>query len=143
MMKLKIKKLTPSAELPTRGSDGAAGWDFYCTKIEPFLATQIKAHTDIAVEIPPGFVGLAFPRSSIVKTGLRLGNCVGVIDSDYRGEITAVFDVRTNYEAANYRPGDRIIQLVVVPYAVFEGVEVCEKLSRTERGTGGYGSTGR
>lgn len=142
-MKLKIKKLTPSAETPTRGSDGAAGWDLYCTKIEIYNVNQLKASTGIAVEIPPGHVGLLFPRSSIVKTGMRLGNSVGVIDSDYRGEITAVFDVQTRYEAANYRIGDRIVQLVIVPYVEFDGIEVCEKLSRTERGTGGYGSTGR
>lgn len=142
-MKLKIKKLSPSAEIPTRGSDEAAGWDFYCTKVEPFNVTQIKAYTGIAVEIPTGYVGLAFPRSSIVKTGLRLGNCVGVIDSDYRGEVTAVFDVREHFAEANYKPGDRVFQLVIVPYAVFDGIEVCEHLSATRRGKGGYGSTGR
>lgn len=142
-MKLKIKKLTPSAETPTRGSDGAAGWDFYASASEPFNATQIKFHTGIAVEIPDGYVGLVFPRSSIVRTGLRLGNCVGVIDSDYRGEVTAVFDVREHYTDANYRAGDRIFQLVVVPVAQFDGIELVEALSKTARGAGGYGSTGR
>lgn len=142
-MKLKIKKLSPSAEIPTRGSDGAAGWDFYATRMEPFGATQLRVHTDIAVEIPDGFVGLAFPRSSIVKTGLRLANCVGVIDSDYRGEVTAVFDVRDHFLESNYKPGDRIFQLVVVKCEQFDGIEVCEHLSATKRGKGGYGSTGR
>lgn len=142
-MKLKIRKLTPSAETPTRGSDEAAGWDFYATSVEPFLANQVKVHTGIAVQIPPGFVGLVFPRSSIVKTGLRLGNCVGVIDSDYRGEVTAVFDVRENWVDANYKAGDRVFQLVVVPYAEFDGIEICEHLTQTARGEGGYGSTGR
>lgn len=144
-MKLKIQKLTPSAEPPTRGSDGAAGWDFYATMVEPYNGNKsmLCIHTGIAVQIPEGFVGLLFPRSSIVNTGLRLANCVGVIDSDYRGEVTAVFDVHQHFESANYKPGDRVFQLVVMPYAEFDGIEICDNLSRTRRGKGGYGSTGR
>ena len=102
---------------------------------------MIKYDTGIAVEIPPGYVGLVFPRSSVCKTGLSLANSVGVIDSDYRGSISLVF-----YKGAElieaYSYGDRIGQLVIVPIPEVEFVEA-EELSETERGAGGYGSTGK
>ncbi len=97
-------------------------------------------HSDIAVEIPAGYVGLLFPRSSVCKTGLRLTNSVGVIDSDYRGGITAVFDY--NKSGEQYKVGDRFAQLMIVaaPYVVFHEAKT---LSKTARGEGGYGSTGK
>jgi len=101
---------------------------------------MIEYGTGIAVEIPPGHVGLIFPRSSIFHTGLILTNSVGVIDSGYRGEIKAVFKAPGHYDI--YRIGERIGQLVIVPIPDVE-YEEADELSETERGTGGYGSTGR
>ena len=92
------------------------------------------------MEIPPGHVGLVFPRSSCYKHGMLLSNCVGVIDSDYRGEVTAVF--LGTHDDVSYEIGDRIAQLVIMPIPAVKFVEA-EELSETQRGTGGYGSTGR
>ncbi len=153
-MQIRFKKTDPRATMPTRATDGAAGYDLTAVSMEPGRykdgKTTYKYHTGIAVEIPPGFVGLVFPRSSIVKTGAMLGNSAGVIDSDYRGEISFVFYADSMntppYVPAEYKennePGDRIGQIVVVPHATVEFIEA-ETLSETKRGTGGYGSTGR
>ena len=139
-LKIKFKKLNPNAVIPKRGTIGAAGFDLTAVSME-VSATMIKYDTGIAVEIPPGYVGLVFPRSSVCKTGLSLANSVGVIDSDYRGSISLVF-----YKGAElieaYSYGDRIGQLVIVPIPEVEFVEA-EELSETERGAGGYGSTGK
>lgn len=139
-MKIKFKKTHPLAVIPKRGTDGAAGFDLTAVILD-VKETTLKYDTGIAVEIPPGYVGLLFPRSSVCKTGLSLANSVGVIDSDYRGSISFVFykDVPC---IAPYLPGDRIGQLVIVPIPEVDFVEV-EELSETERGKGGYGSTGR
>lgn len=139
-MKIKFKKTHPLAVIPKRGTDGAAGFDLTAVILN-VKETTLKYDTGIAVEIPPGYVGLLFPRSSVCKTGLSLANSVGVIDSDYRGSISFVFykDVPC---IAPYLPGDRIGQLVIVPIPEVDFVEV-EELSETERGKGGYGSTGR
>ena len=139
-MKIKFKKTHPLAVIPKRGTSGAAGFDLTAVILD-VKETTLKYDTGIAVEIPPGYVGLLFPRSSVCKTGLSLANSVGVIDSDYRGSISFVFykDVPC---IAPYLPGDRIGQLVIVPIPEVDFVEV-EELSETERGKGGYGSTGR
>lgn len=100
----------------------------------------MKFGTGLAVEIPKGYVGLIFPRSSCYKAGMLLTNCVGVIDSDYRGEIKAVFVSDGQYR--QYEVGDRVCQLVISPVPAVKFVEV-QELSRTERGAGGYGSTGK
>lgn len=139
-MQIKFKKLRPEAVTPKRGTPGSAGFDLTATYIrkdcgEDFL---YRYFTGIAVEIPTGYIGLIFPRSSIFRTGMLLTNGVGVIDSDYRGEIQAVFAGTK----PTYKVGDRICQLVVVPIPDVEYIEV-EELSETERGTGGYGSTGK
>lgn len=139
-MKIKFKKLVQKAVMPKQGTPGSAGFDLTATDIrkdcgEDFL---YRYFTGISVEIPPGYAGLIFPRSSVYKTGMLLTNCVGVIDSDYRGEIQAVFAG----EKPAYKVGDRICQLVIVPIPQVEYAEVTE-LSSTERGTGGYGSTGK
>ena len=102
---------------------------------------MMKYDTGIAVEIPPGYVGLLFPRSSVCKTGLSLANGVGVIDQDFRGSISFVF-YKNMQCIVPYFPGDRIGQLVIVPIPAVEFVEA-EELSETERGAGGYGSTGK
>ena len=105
------------------------------------VALPVFSHIILAVEIPPGYVGLFFPRSSICKTGLSMANSVGVIDSDFRGSISLVFYKNTQC-IVPYFPGDRIGQLMIVPIPEVEYVEV-EELSETERGAGGYGSTGK
>ena len=139
-LQIKFKKLNSCAVIPTRKTTGAAGFDLTAVSLET-TETTLKYDTGIAVEIPPGYVGLVFPRSSVCKTGLSLANSVGVIDSDFRGSISLVF-----YKGAElievYSYGDRIGQLLIVPIPSVEFVEA-EELSETERGAGGYGSTGR
>lgn len=147
-MKVKIKKLVPEAVIPTYATLGSAGLDFKATSYE--YKHDIDCHvfgTGFAMEIPEGYVGLCFPRSSIRKIDLQLTNAVGVVDSDYRGEVTASFknrDFTPDIIAQlrkGYEVGDRIFQMIIIPYPKIEFEEV-EKLSDTERGTGGYGSTG-
>ena len=139
-LKIKFKKLNPNAVTPRQGTTGAAGFDLTAVSLK-VTETTLKYDTGIAVEIPPGYVGLVFPRSSVCKTGLSLANSVGVIDSDYRGSISFVF-YKPMPCIVPYLPGDRIGQLVIVPIPEVEFVEV-EELSETERGSGGYGSTGK
>lgn len=121
-MQIKFKKLCSKAVTPKRGTPGSAGFDLTATYIrkdcgEDFL---YRYFTGIAVEIPPGYVGLIFPLSNIFRTGMLLTNGVGVIDSDYRGEIQAVFAG----PKPTYKVGDRICQLVIVPIPDVEYVEV-------------------
>lgn len=148
-MKIRFKKLHPLAETPTRGTPFSAGYDLKAVALErrPILGDGrdlIIYRTGLAVEIPAGYVGLLFPRSSVCKTPLRMSNCVGVIDADYRGEISAVFDAQDHWAASRYGylVGDRIGQLVIVPFVDVDWDE-SEELSQTQRGSGGYGSTGR
>lgn len=149
VLKVRFKKLAEDAVIPSYSKEGDAGMDLTAVRTElADYGNQLKAYTGIAVEIPKGYVGLLFPRSSVVKTNNRLGNCVGVIDSGYRGEITFVFDnikcpsrKLSNYNE-NYKFGDRVGQLVILPFPKVELEEVKE-LSESERGTGGYGHTGR
>lgn len=142
-MQIRFKKLHASAQSPAHASKGAAGFDLVCTGINWNADKKmVKYHTGLAVEIPEGHVGLLFPRSSISKTGLRVANGTGVIDSDYRGEITLVCDIVSHNLADLYEIGERIGQLLIVPLPYVEWVE-SDGLSDTERGTGGYGSTGR
>lgn len=139
-MKVKIKKLTPEAVIPKYAKSGDAGMDLTATEvlIEDYL--YITCKTGIAIEIPEGYVGLVFPRSSISKTGLALRNSVGVIDSNYRGEILLKFNTHDPF-LDTYKVGDRVGQLMIVPYPKIEFEEVTE-LSDTERGSGGFGHTG-
>lgn len=139
-MKIKFKKMNPNAVMPKQGTAGAAGFDLTAVSLKT-TETTLKYDTGIAVEIPPGYVGLLFPRSSVCKTGLSLANSVGVIDSDFRGSISLVF-YKNMQCIVPYLPGDRIGQLLIVPIPEVEFVEV-EELSETERGAGGYGSTGK
>ena len=144
-MQVKIKKLSPSAVIPTYAKDGDAGMDMVATKVISDNLDSVTYGTDIAMEIPKGFVGLVFPRSSIRKTHLHLSNSVGVIDSGYRGEIQATFKKIqgvSNNALDNYKVGDRICQIIIIPYPPIEFEEV-EELSNTERGEGGFGSTGK
>ena len=138
-MKVKIKKLHPNAGLPRYAKQGDAGMDLTAVTAKKVDSFYIKYEFGLALEIPEGFVGLVFPRSSCYKQDQILTNCVGVIDSGYRGEVSAVFagGMRNKYQV-----GDRVAQLIImpVPYVDFEEVE---ELSKTDRGEGGYGSTGK
>lgn len=144
-MYVKLKKLSPDATIPTYAKDGDAGMDMVATKIINENLGSITYGTDIAIEIPKGFVGLIFPRSSIRKTNLQLSNSVGVVDSGYRGEIQATFNKIQgidNVERDTYKVGDRICQLMIIPHPPVNFIEV-EELNNTERGEGGFGSTGK
>ncbi len=143
-MKVGISKLKPSAILPTRGSAFAAGYDLYACLDEDVTVeagTVAKIGTGLSVEVPNGFFGGIFARSGLAtKQGLRPANCVGVADSDYRGEyIVALYNDSDTAKTVHH--GDRIAQLVILPYLECEFEE--RELSETERGSGGFGSTGR
>ncbi len=150
-IQIKFKKILPAATTPRRATDGSAGWDLTAISFDVldqydsnFMVARY--HTGIAVEIPEGYVGLLFGRSSCYKKGVILSNAVGVIDSDYRGEICLMFsriqDFLEEAETADYYVGDRVGQIVIVPCPDVELVEV-EELSETVRGGGGFGHTGR
>jgi len=139
-MKVKIKRLHKDAVIPSYAKPGDAGLDLVATSIISFDKEQVTYGTGIAVEIPEGFVGLVFPRSSIRKYEQYLSNSVGVIDSGYRGEIQATFNSRY-YADVKYQVGDKIAQLLILPYPSIEFEEATE-LSSTDRGEGGFGSTG-
>jgi len=144
-MKVRIKKLNENAVIPTYAKEGDAGMDMVATRIINETLDSITYGTDIAVEIPEGFVGLVFPRSSIRKTHLHLSNSVGVIDSGYRGELQATFKKIqgiSNNALDNYKVGDRIFQLMIIPHPTIQFIEV-DELTTTERGEGGFGSTGK
>jgi dUTP pyrophosphatase len=138
-MKVKIKKLHPDAIIPKYAKLGDAGLDLTAVDVVADGSTMTYK-TGLAVEIPPWHVGLLFPRSSVYKTGQSLTNCVGVIDSGYRGELMMKFTLSPY--AKEYQIGDRVGQLLIVPYPRIDFVEV-DELTATERGEGGYGSTGR
>lgn len=142
-MKIKFKKLVDGAVAPKQGSKVAAGFDLTATSKRWNREFSVWEYgTGISVEIPQGYAGFVFPRSSIYKTGLTLTNCVGVIDSDYRGEIMAKFADTYLGDVEGYQVGDRICQMIIMPVPKVEYVEA-DELSETERGAGGYGSTGR
>ena len=143
MMRIRFKKLHPWAVAPKQGTPGSAGFDLTATSREYDGDHSVCDYgTGLAVEIPEGFVGMVFPRSSVYRTGDILSNGVGIIDSDYRGEIRAKFYGVNHLFDCPYEVGDRICQLVIVPIPVVEFVEAAA-LSETTRGAGGYGSTGR
>ena len=139
MKKVKIKKLHKDAVIPRYAKDGDAGMDLTAVDVEADEGT-ITYKTGLAIEIPRWHVGLLFPRSSVYKTGQSLTNCVGVIDSGYRGEIMLKFTL-SPYQR-EYEIGDRVGQLIIIPYQMIQFEEV-EELTETSRGKGGYGSTGR
>ena len=137
-MKVKIKKLHPEAVIPSYAKDGDAGMDLTAIDVSA-SSGHITYHTGLAIEIPRWHVGLLFPRSSVYKTGQSLSNCVGVIDSGYRGEIMMKFTLSPTGQ--EYNIGDRVGQLIVMPYPKIEFEEVKE-LSDSQRGDGGFGSSG-
>jgi len=140
-MKVKFKKLTSEAVIPRHAKVGDAGLDLVATSTKNIDEILIEYGTSLAVEIPEGYVGLLFPRSSISNYDLLLSNSVGVIDSGYRGEIKVKFISSYQPDRRVYSLGDRICQLVIVPFVTVEAQEV-EELSTTDRSTGGFGSTG-
>lgn len=140
-MKVKIKRLNESAVIPKYAKDGDAGLDLTATAYKVNEKGQYIYTSDLALEIPDGYVGLLFPRSSICKKDLEMTNSVGVIDSNYRGPIKSVFNP-TCEDPEIYELGERFAQLIIIPYPKIEFEEV-DELSETERGSGGYGSTGK
>ena len=139
-MQVNIKRLDVGAIIPHYANSGDAGMDITATKIISVTKYQIVYGTDIALEIPNGFVGLIYPRSSIRKYDLSLANSVGVIDSGYRGEIQFTFN-KPIPNGKVYEIGERIGQIIIVPYPQVQFNEVSEFNEDTERGTGGHGST--
>jgi len=141
-MKVRIKKLNQNAVIPSYAKDGDAGMDLVATRIISNTTFDVSYGTDLSMEIPNGFVGLVFPRSSIRKYELALSNSVGVIDSGYRGELQATFKKTNGLDSLAYKVGDRIAQIMIIPHPPIEFKEV-DDLSETERGDGGFGSTGK
>lgn len=166
-MEVKIKKLHKDAVIPKYAKEGDAGLDLTATSVEHDNYGNIVYGTGLAFEIPEGYVGLLFPRSSNAKTNMYLTNSVGVLDSGYRGEV--MFKYKTAHNVASvlqylwqkyirrmkplnvrintmtygaYEVGDRVGQLIILPYPKIEFVE-SDELSKTQRGAGGYGSSGR
>lgn len=155
---LKIKKIAPEAIIPKYAKPGDAGLDLVAIDNGKYNllmgfdeetgtnteAEFIEYRTGVAVEIPEGYVGLIYPRSSISNFGLSLSNAVGVIDSGYRGEIKFRFRIISapGTLAIKYKKGDKIGQLIVMPYPKVNVVEV-DELSTSERGEGGFGSSGK
>jgi dUTP pyrophosphatase len=143
-MLIKVKRLHSSAIIPYYSRPGDAAMDLYATGVDYDDYGNLVCHTGLAMEIPEGHVGLLFPRSSISKTPLSLRNSVGVVDSGYRGEIMLKFDREDrvlNPEETIYKVGDRVGQIMIMPYPKVQFFEA-QELSSTERGDGGFGSTG-
>lgn len=144
-MKIQVKKLRPNAVLPTAGSQYAAGYDLYACLDAPVVIppdATAKIGTGLAIAVPEGWFGAVFARSGLAtKQGLRPANCVGVCDSDYRGEYIVPLH-NDSAAAQTVSPGDRIAQLVLLPYLAAE-FEEAEALPETARGVGGFGSTGK
>ena len=138
-LQVKIKKLHKNAIIPSYAKEGDAAMDITATEVN-YDNQYVSYKTGIAIEIPEGFVGLLFPRSSVQSTGLRLTNGVGVIDSGYRGEIQSTFKKMHGGEQM-YKIGDRAAQIMIIAYPNIDFVET-NNLSDTERGSGGFGSTG-
>ena len=139
---VKVKKLDPNAVIPSYSKVGDAGMDLTITKEIENTSFSVSYGFGIAMEIPKGYVGLVFPRSSVRNQELILSNCVGVIDSGYRGELQATFKKTQGLDSIKYKVGERGAQIIILPYPTIYMTEVPE-LSDTERGAGGFGSTGK
>lgn len=165
-VRVRMKKLDPKAVIPSYAKPGDAGMDLTSTSrtiVSSYKEDYIEYGTGLAVEIPEGFVGLVFPRSSVSKKELYLANAVGVIDSGYRGEIKLRFKPELFHDGPTkeeedvvhydlhdgtetylnvYAVGDKVGQLIIMPYPTVL-VEEVEEISETDRGAGGFGSTGK
>lgn len=140
-VKVKVKKLDTNAVIPSYSKDGDAGMDLTITREIENTSFSVSYGFGIAMEIPKNYVGLVFPRSSVRNQDLILSNCVGVIDSGYRGEIQATFKKTNGLDSMKYKVGDRGAQIIILPYPQIKMIE-SDELSNTERGEGGFGSTG-
>ena len=147
-MQVKIKKLHPDSKIPQYAKHGDAGMDLTAISKQYDEHGNVVYGTGLAFEIPQGYAGFLFPRSSNAKKDLILSNSVGVIDSGYRGEVVFKFKPSDWYNrddasctAPQYEVGDRIGQIIILPYPEIEFLEVGE-LSSSDRGVGGFGSTG-
>lgn len=142
-MEVKVKKLNPDAVLPSLGSEYAAGADLYSIEQVSIPAGQtVMVHTGLSMEIPVGYGGFVFARSGLAcKMDLAPANKVGVVDADYRGEIMVALHNHGQIDRTLDK-GERIAQMVIMPYLAAQYIEV-EELSDTKRGSGGFGSTGR
>lgn len=151
-MKLKYKKVHTLAKAPERGSEGAAAFDLHAVDVR-LTSQYVEINSGIAVEIPEGHFGMLVARSSVSKTDMMLKNGVGIIDSDYRGSLIGRFllipyrnsqasDFKEDFDLAVYQPGDKCMQLIIMPIPQIELEEV-QELGQTKRGFGGFGSTGK
>ena len=152
---MRVKLLSPNAKVPTRSSNGAAGYDLYADNIKEvcddfpsnnrillFPGQTLKVGTGIAIELPKCTFGAIYARSSLgVNHGIAPSNCVGIVDEDYRGEIVVALHNHSN-SVFIFDYGDRIAQLVIQPYIAAD-ISIVDNLSDTERGNGGFGSTGK
>ena len=145
-MEIRFKRLSDKAIMPIRAHIGDAGVDLTATKITTELnevnQLLICYHTDLAVEIPEGYVGLLFPRSSIYTKSLQFTNSVGVIDSGYRGELMVKMRSTTDVVPGIYKEGERFAQLVILPVSSDYTITEAAELTETDRSTDGFGSTG-
>ena len=150
-MEVRIKKLHPDAVIPKYAKTGDAGMDLVAVTKSYDCDGNIVYGTGLAFEIPEGYVGLVFPRSSLSRLDIALSNCVGVIDSGYRGEVTVKFKPAMLFNREqrpiilnnrSYEVGERVAQIIIIPYPQITFIEA-DELSETERGTGGYGSSGK
>jgi dUTP pyrophosphatase len=141
-MKLKIKKLHENAVIPSYAHSTDAGLDLTAVEVNnSSMNNFIEYDTGLSIEIPEGHVGLLFARSSVSKTSLVLANSVGVIDSGYRGSVKVRFKHVENGFVKPYSVGERVAQLIILPYPKVE-IEEVKDLSDSDRGQGGFGSTG-
>ncbi len=141
-VKVKVKKLHENAVIPSYSKIGDAGMDLTITRIIENTSFSVSYGFGIAMEIPKNYVGLVFPRSSVRNQELILSNCVGVIDSGYRGELQATFKKTNGLDSIKYNVGDRGAQIIILPYPQVKIIE-SDNLSDSERGEGGFGSTGK
>ena len=145
-MDIEIKKLNNNAKIPTQGTPGSAGYDLYSIEDVDMTSYYVedKAHllrTGLAMSIPDGYVGLIFPRSSLHRRHLTLANCVGVVDSDYRGEVKVPLKCTDNMDTNQFViKGDRVAQIIFVKHGNANFQEV-DNLDVTLRDQGGFGST--
>lgn len=140
-MKIKVKRLNELAMLPTKAHATDAGFDLYATSKIYDNDGNVVYGCGLAFEIPEGYMGLVFPRSSNARTQLILSNSVGVIDAGYRGEVTAKFKRLYLISQGEYAIGERFAQIIFLPIPNVE-LEITDELSDSERGMGGYGSSG-
>lgn len=145
MLKVKVKKLHQDAIIPKPATDGAACFDLHALGDGAIghIGNTLQFRTGLSFEIPQGYAMMIYSRSGHgFKNHVRLANCVGVIDSDYRGEVGVKLVADDGGEKVSFQPGDRIAQAMIIPVPMV-GFEEVDELSSTERGVGGFGSTGQ